>query len=118
MSRTSIVKGMLALCLAVSAQTSIAGVCEAAESGMAKIVGTSGAVTAGAGAGLASAGVMGLTHSSGAMIVSTASGGYVAGTLGFFGTLVSIATAPATIVVGGVVAAGVGGTALYCYLSD
>ena len=86
------------------------------------MVGKTAAATTAASSVASAAGVTAVTHSSGALIL-TGSSGYVAGSLGSAGaaavasaaTVTSIVTAPATFIIGGAIAAGVGGAAYLCW---
>lgn len=89
---------------------------------IAGIIGKATAATTAASTVAGAAGVTAVTHSSGAAIL-TGSSGYVAGSLGSAGatalatsaTVASVVTAPATLIIGGAVAAGVGGAAYLCW---
>ena len=86
------------------------------------MIGKTAVATTTASSVASAAGVTAVTHSSGALIL-TGSSGYVAGSLGSAGaaavagatTVTSIITAPATLIIGGAVAAGVGGAAYLCW---
>ena len=107
-----------ALWLALMVSSATAGVCEYIALKPAKVgVGAAGA-TAAAGLTLKAVGVSAVAHSSGMAIATTASSGYVAGTLGAIGTTVGILTAPATLIVGGVIVAAAGSTVAYCHFSQ
>ena len=79
------------------------------------MIGKTAVATTTASSVASAASVTAVTHSSGALIL-TGSSGYVAGSLGSAGaaavagatTVTSIITAPATLIIGGAVAAGVG----------
>lgn len=118
MAKTTIAKLIATLSMSAMLQPAFAGVCDLAEDDSVQAAAAVAGTGATAGAGLTAAGIGAVAHSSGALIVTTAGGGYVAGTLGALGTVTAVLTAPATIVVGGVIAVGLGSAAIYCALSD
>lgn len=95
--------------------------------GGATAIGSTGAATAGLGLAIKGAGFYTLTHATAAttMVGSTLAGasgagtvGIIAGTGGVIGTVTAVVTAPVTITVGAITAAGI---AIYegsCYFSD
>lgn len=118
MTKSNITKLIATVSMSAMLQPALAGVCDFARDDTVQTTAAVAGTGATAGAGLAAAGVGAVAHSSGAAIVTTAGSGYVAGTLGVLGSVTAVLTAPVTIVVGGVIAAGVGGTALYCALDE
>lgn len=94
--------------------------------GGASAIGVGGAATAGLGLAIKGAGFYTLTHTAGmTMVGSTLAGGSAAGTVGIIagsggaiGTLTAIVTAPVTITVGAITAAGAGIYEGVCFFGD
>lgn len=89
---------------------------------IAGIIGKSATSVATASSVASAAGVSAVTHSSGAAIL-TGSSGYVAGSMGTLGanavmaagTVSSVVTAPTTLVIGGIIVAGIGAATYLCW---
>lgn len=132
MTRVSALAVFLAATLSFSGDTANAGACDYRPSQLiggsgAGVVATTGLGTATAGLAAKGAGFYTLTHAvTGAtMLGSTAGGASAAGTVGIMGgtagvvgTAAGVLMAPATIIVGAITAAGIGGYEGICYFYD
>lgn len=96
------------------------GVCKHLTKSKTALVAGAATTAATAGAAANAAGFAAVAHSSGAVILTSVGAGgtgYIAGTLGSMGAVaLGIASAPAVIIGGTIVAVGAGGTYAYCNL--
>jgi len=96
------------------------GVCKHLAKSQTALVAAAGTATAAVGVAANAAPVAAVAHSSGAVILTSVGAGgtgYMAGTLGSIGAAaLGVASAPAVLIGGTIVAVGAGGTYAYCNL--